>query len=253
MKTLKLMLLFAGMTFLAVPVAKAQQAKVVSDKDGWRKIAETTVDFEKDKDVLMVFGKDRFSKLQFMAMDAPIEITTMVVHYEGGTSDTITVDSRIEEGGRSRVIDLMGDKPEIGRIVLNYKTSNENWQSGTTTTTGARNASVTTRKADGTMDTKTTVTTGTGTENETTTNTRVATDNHGNATTITGTDNRKTTETEVTVDKPARNTSTTTTTTKGEDLNKPGTQSATQNTSKAAGESKLNRSTKARLILWGMQ
>jgi hypothetical protein len=252
MKTLKLMLLFAGMSFLAVPNADAQQAKILSEQDGWRKIAETTVDFEKDKDVLMVFGKDRFRKLQFMAMDAPIEITTMVVHYEGGTHDTITVDSRIEEGGRSRVIDLQGDKPEIGRIVLNYKTSNENWQTGATSTDkNARNASTTVRKDDRTdMDTKTTVTTGTGTENETRTNTKVTTDDAGNTTV---TDKRKTTETEVTMDKPARNTSTTTTTTTNDDLNKPGTQSATTNTTKQAGESKLNRSTKARLILWGLQ
>jgi hypothetical protein len=128
MKNLKLILLTAGMIYFTVPQLNAQQAKIItSDENGWKKIAETTVDFEKDKDVLFILGKDRFRKLQFMAMDAPIEITYMIVHYEGEGTDSINVASRLEEGGKSRVIDLEGTKPEIGRIVLYYNTSQQNW------------------------------------------------------------------------------------------------------------------------------
>ena len=215
MKTLKRMLLTAGMLFAALPVIQAQQAKIVtSDQDGWRKVAETTVDFEKDKDVLMVFGKDRFRKLQFMVMDAPIEITSMVIYYEGGTRDTINVSSRIEEGGRSRVIDLMGDKPEIGRIVFNYNTSHENWNNTSVVTSdkATRSASTSTNKSTGTTTTTTAPkNTTTGSDNTST---------YGNSNTVTGSDNAT---------------------------------PQNKNTTKAEGEAKTNVSTKARVILWGLK
>lgn len=228
MKTLKLMLLTAGMAFLTLPSATAQQAKIItSEQVGWRKIAETTVDFDKDKDVLMVFGKDRFRKLQFMVLDAPIEITNMIVYYEGGTRDTINVSSRIEEGGRSRVIDLEGSKPEIGRIVFNYKTSKENWTTSSTLSTEGTMRSASIRKTTTGVDDKPTVTTGTGTENErkSTTGTEI-TSNDGGANKITDKDN---------------------------DNMKAGSAAKNDNTSKHLGESKENHSTKARVILWGLK
>jgi hypothetical protein len=228
MKTLKLMLLTAGMAFLTLSPASAQQAKIItSDQEGWRKIAETTVDFDKDKDVLMVFGKDRFRKLQFMVMDAPIEITNMIVYYEGGTRDTINVSSRIEEGGRSRVIDLEGSKPEIGRIVFNYKTSKENWITSSTLSTDATMRSASTRKTTTGVDDGTTVTTGTGTENERKSTTGTDnTSNYGNSNTITGAEN---------------------------DNTKVGSTDKNVNKTKHLGESKENNSTKARVILWGLK
>lgn len=277
MKTLKIMLLSAGMLLTVTPALKAQQAKIVtSDQDGWRKVAETTVDFEKDKDVLMVFGKDRFSKLQFMVMDAPIEISNMIVYYEGGGRDTINVGARIEEGGKSRVIDLAGGKPEIGRIVFNYNTSNENWNSqssmSTDKTTRSASTSTTTKKGTTADDTRnnTTVNDNTGTygNSNTITGSDTRSNTSGTTTTTTGTDTRN--NTNMTTGEMNSTTTTTTgrtdtrtntgTTNTGEmnsgtttTTNTGATTTQNKNTSKAQGESKLNRSTKARVILWGMK
>src|SRR6202043_2095921 len=57
---------------------------VISDKKGWHKIGETTVDFKKEKEEIMVMGANRFATIKFKVADAPIEITSAEIYYESG-------------------------------------------------------------------------------------------------------------------------------------------------------------------------
>lgn len=97
-------------------------AVIMSDKAGWHKIGERTVDFAKDRDEIMVVGADRFSSLKFMVTGASIDLIDLEVYYESGDKQDIKVNSPIWAGKESRVIDLNGGERSLKKIVFVYKT-----------------------------------------------------------------------------------------------------------------------------------
>lgn len=103
--------------------APAQTPAVIySDKTGWHKIAETTVDFKKDRDEVAILGADRFAAIQFKVEDAPIDLISLEVYYESGDKQDIAVHTPIKARGESRVIDLNGGERSLEKIVFVYKT-----------------------------------------------------------------------------------------------------------------------------------
>ena len=76
--------------FLLIAVSNAtimysqKPGVVVSDKDGWHKIGETTVDFKAEKDEISVIGADRFSSIKIKVTDAPIVLTSFEIFFESG-------------------------------------------------------------------------------------------------------------------------------------------------------------------------
>ncbi|HYV94281.1 MAG TPA: hypothetical protein VE978_21080 [Chitinophagales bacterium] len=101
----------------------AQEPAVISsDKTGWHKIGETTVDFKKDRDEVVVMGSDRFAALRFKLTDASIDLQDLEVYYESGDKQVIQVRTPIAKGTESRVIDLNGGERSLKKIVFVYKT-----------------------------------------------------------------------------------------------------------------------------------
>ena len=104
-------------------IANAQQpAVVMSDKTGWHKKGETTVNFQKERDEIIVMGADRFAAIQFRVDDAPIHLMDLEVYYESGDKQDINVNFPIKPKGESRVIDLKGGERNLKKIVFVYKT-----------------------------------------------------------------------------------------------------------------------------------
>jgi hypothetical protein len=120
MKTIKIILL-AFTVGIASAIAQPT-AIVTSDKTGWHKIAETTVDFKKDRDEVTILGADRFAKIKIKATDAPLELMDLEIFYESGDIQKVPVRSPIEKMGESRVIDLTGGEHDLTKVVLVYKT-----------------------------------------------------------------------------------------------------------------------------------
>ncbi|MES2516235.1 MAG: hypothetical protein V4580_18915 [Bacteroidota bacterium] len=121
MKKIVFMLLLA--TAGVSGTALAQSTKVVlSDKTGWHKIGETTVDFTKDRDEVMVVGADKFAALIFKVDDTPIEIMDIEVFYESGENQTAKINYAIKAPGQSKEITLNGGERSIKKIVFVYKT-----------------------------------------------------------------------------------------------------------------------------------
>lgn len=103
--------------------AQAQTpALIISDNTGWHKIAETTVDFKKDRDEVKVIGADRFAAIQFKVKDAPIDLISLEVYFENGFKQDIAVNAPIKSNTKSRVIDLNGGERNLEKIVFVYKT-----------------------------------------------------------------------------------------------------------------------------------
>jgi hypothetical protein len=101
----------------------AQNPKVVvSDKKGWHKIGETTVDFSKEKDEISVIGADKFASLMFKVTEAPINLIDLDVYFEDGTNQKVNLNMPIKAPGQSKEINITGGERDIKKIVFIYKT-----------------------------------------------------------------------------------------------------------------------------------
>lgn len=119
MKTL-IIVLFALASY---GVACAQLPKVVtSDKKGWHKIGETTVDFQKERDEVVILVANRFSAIQFKVEDAPIDLMGAEAYFESGDKQDLKVQASIKPPGESDIIYLHGGERTLDKIVLIYKT-----------------------------------------------------------------------------------------------------------------------------------
>ena len=116
-----LMLFLAALTG-SFGVAFAQQGVILSDKAGWHKIAEKTVDFSKDRDDIYVVGNDKFSAVKFMVTDAAIHLNSLEISFETGNTQSVKINTPIKAAGESRTIDLDGGEREIKKIMFVYNT-----------------------------------------------------------------------------------------------------------------------------------
>jgi hypothetical protein len=117
-KTLIAMLVMLG---ISVKMNAQQPAVVVSDKDGWHKITETKVDHKMEKDEVAVMGADRFSTLIVKVTEAPVDLQSMDIQFEDGTSQKASINKAFKAPGQSDYIKLGGEKA-IKKIIFYYKT-----------------------------------------------------------------------------------------------------------------------------------
>ena len=104
-------------------VASAQLPKVVtSDKKGWHKIGETSVDFKKERDEITILVANRFAAIQLKVEDAPINLISAEAYYESGDKQDLKIMGSIKAAGESDVINLNGGERSLKKIVLVYKT-----------------------------------------------------------------------------------------------------------------------------------
>jgi hypothetical protein len=104
-------------------VAFAQSPRVVtSDKAGWHKIGETTVDFKREKDEIAVLGANRFAAIKFRVLDEPVDLMSVNVIYDSGEDQSVTIIDHLKVSGDSREINLNGGERNVRKIVFVYKT-----------------------------------------------------------------------------------------------------------------------------------
>lgn len=108
----------------AQATAWAQKPKIVtSDKPGWTKIAETTVDFKTESDELLVIGNNRFDSLKFTVEDAAISLVSLDIYFDKGGQQSVNVGKEIKSAGESEVIKLSGNtERKVTKVVFRYKT-----------------------------------------------------------------------------------------------------------------------------------
>lgn len=118
----------AFFSILLTTAVQAQKPVVVwSNKPGWHKIGETTVDFKAEKDALLVLGADSFKDIAIKVTDAPIHIHDLTVYYENGQSENIQLRNDFNPGDESRIINLNGQNRKLKKVVFDYGTV-ANWR-----------------------------------------------------------------------------------------------------------------------------
>ncbi len=121
MKRIAMILAFAGAGLAGVATAQTPKV-IVSDKTGWHKIGETTVDFTKEKDEIVVLGADSFAKIKIKVVGETIDLVSAEVVYESGENQMVAINLPVKDAGYSREIDLKGGERDLKKIVLVYKT-----------------------------------------------------------------------------------------------------------------------------------
>lgn len=91
--------------------ALAQSPKVVvSDKDGWHKIGETTVSFDKESDKILIVGANRFAAIKIKVTDAPIRLESFDIYFDNDTKKSVKIGQEIKNQGETAVVNLDGEK-----------------------------------------------------------------------------------------------------------------------------------------------
>jgi len=106
----------------SIGIANAQSGVILSDKTGWHRIGQKTVDFSKEKDEIAVTVADRFAAIKFLVKDAPITLNDLEITFESGDHQHLKINNSIKLEGESRVIDIKGSERNIKKITFTYKT-----------------------------------------------------------------------------------------------------------------------------------
>jgi hypothetical protein len=117
----KVILMMLALMFVQANVLMAQKpGVVVSKKEGWHKIGETTASFKMENESIMVMGADKFKSIRLKVTDAPLNIVMLQVYYEGDEVEEIPVKSELKAGAETRVISIK--EKSIKKVSFTYKT-----------------------------------------------------------------------------------------------------------------------------------
>ena len=94
---------------------------------GWVHLGQSNVDGRADHDRIAVRTRGRFSAIQLGIKGGAIEFQRVVVHFANGQDQEVEVRDRIDAGGKTRVIDLPGDRRDITSVEFWY--GKPNWRS----------------------------------------------------------------------------------------------------------------------------
>ena len=111
--------------FSAGIVAEAQGGRQYQGR--WEQLGRSYVDGRSDHDRIAVTNPASFRGLQLEVRGGSIEFQRVVVHFENGADHELAIRDRIPNGGRTRVIDLPGDRRRISSVEFWY--SQERWRS----------------------------------------------------------------------------------------------------------------------------
>ncbi|MGZ3919029.1 MAG: hypothetical protein ACXVNM_03235 [Bacteroidia bacterium] len=117
----KIIILLLSLLFVSVNSVTAQKPGiVVSNKEGWHKIGETTASFKMENESILVVGADKFKSIKLMVTDSPLNIIMLQVYYEGGEVEDIPVKSELKAGAETRVIAIK--EKALKKVSFTYKT-----------------------------------------------------------------------------------------------------------------------------------
>lgn len=88
----------------------------------WEYLGEANVDGAVDHDRITVTRREgTFRGIQLRVEKAAIKFDRVIVHYGNGSSEPIPIRARIEPGGRTRTIDLPGERRVINSVEFFYE------------------------------------------------------------------------------------------------------------------------------------
>ncbi|MFN4255720.1 MAG: hypothetical protein ACK4Q5_12015 [Saprospiraceae bacterium] len=111
--------------FLLLALAAVFTLNFTTDRAGWERLGARRVNYGLDRDEIFVTAKDGiFTALKIKVKRGGINMHRLVVHYGNGQTDEIELRNNFAPGSESRVLDLVGNKRIIQKVVFWYDTKN---------------------------------------------------------------------------------------------------------------------------------
>jgi hypothetical protein len=110
--------------FLVLAIILFSSFKTVSStKAEWKFIADKTVRFGVDHDVIHLGNlNDDFRQIKLKVTSGPLKILDMKVYFDNDEVQDIAIRNQIRQGGETRVIDLNGGLRHLKKIEFWYET-----------------------------------------------------------------------------------------------------------------------------------
>lgn len=87
----------------------------------WQYLGQSNVDGRADHDIIRVNAGGAFRSIQLQVSGGTIEFNRVVVHFENGADVEVSVRDQIRAGGKTRAIDLPGDRRRIQSVEVWYE------------------------------------------------------------------------------------------------------------------------------------
>jgi hypothetical protein len=90
----------------------------------WELLGRQEADFQNDHDRIDVGRKEgSFRQIQIRVDRGPVDIHNMILTFDNGETYKANIRHRFNEGSKSHVIDLPGDRRVIKKIDFNYRST----------------------------------------------------------------------------------------------------------------------------------
>jgi hypothetical protein len=110
--------------FASTTIANPQRDRDRDHGGRWEYLGQAHVDGRADHDKISVNNGGSFRAILLEVRDGAIEFNRVVVHFENGADHDMNIRERIPSGGRTRAIDLPGDRRRIRSVELWYEKAN---------------------------------------------------------------------------------------------------------------------------------
>jgi len=99
---------------------------IISDKYGWHRIAQKTVDLSGYKEEISIKGEEKFSAIKFIVKDTPIKLKNVELMFETGNDQSVNLNHEIKKYGQSHVLAIKGGERVVKKIFFTYSTKPDN-------------------------------------------------------------------------------------------------------------------------------
>ena len=116
-----------SLLFLLLCLNSAADAQMRrGNEGGWVSLGRSYVTARADHDTIVVNNRESFQALQLEVKGGSIEFQRVVVHFQNGEDHQLDIRDRIPANGRTREIDLPGDRRRIRSVEFWF--SKESWR-----------------------------------------------------------------------------------------------------------------------------
>jgi hypothetical protein len=91
---------------------------LTSDKPGWHRIGELTMDEEADTAAAEIIGADAFSAVKLKALKGDVIIYEIDIYFEEGKPQCTSLEKKLKEGQQTKTILFKGGDRKVRRIAL---------------------------------------------------------------------------------------------------------------------------------------
>jgi hypothetical protein len=102
--------------------APPPEERPVVSREGWSVIE--TLRFKQDEDQVVFSssrGDGRFGQIRLKAGADPVRVRDMLIRFRNGETQTVRLDTRLEDGEETRAIDLTGDLRMLDTVTVNLE------------------------------------------------------------------------------------------------------------------------------------